>query len=93
MIVTLMGPTDMGEWVLSDENGKNFPLVQRYDDHPAAASLFGWKAPESADEEEIIQDALDWLMNHINENIEAPKDLGEWFGGVRDSAATEWKVF
>jgi len=80
LVVTLMGPDDLGLFVLADENGNNFPLVQRYEDHPAAASLFGWQSPEGAtDEEEIIQDALDWLMDHINEDIEAPKDVEEYF--------------
>ena len=80
MLVTLMGPTDMGEFVLSDENGNSFPLVQRHEDHLETASLFGWTAPEGADEEEIIQDALEWLMDHINEDIEAPRDVVEYFG-------------
>ena len=34
---------------------------------------------QSADEEEIFQDALDWLMDHINEDIEAPGDVAEYF--------------
>ena len=80
MLVTLMGPTESGAWVLADHNGNNFSLVQRYEDHPEAASLFGWQAPAGVtDEEEIIQDALDWLMDHINEDIEAPKDVAEYF--------------
>ena len=75
MLVTLMGPDDLGHWVLADENGNSFPLVERHEDHPAAASLFGWTTPAVTDEEEIIQDALDWLMDHIGEDIEAPKDI------------------
>ena len=79
MLVTLMGPTDLGLWFLDDESGNSFPLVQRYEDHPQAASLFGWQAPEGADQEQIIEDAVDWLMDHINEDIEAPKDVVEYF--------------
>jgi len=45
MLVTLMGPDDLGHWVLADANGNSFPLVQRYEDHLEVALLFGWQAP------------------------------------------------
>jgi len=80
MKVTLAGPDDLGLWVLHDENGNAFPLVEDQEDHLAAASLFGWTAPEGVtDEEDIIQDALDFLMENIGEEIEAPKEAVEYF--------------
>ncbi len=91
MLVTLMGPDDLGHWMLADENGNSFPLVECHEDHPAAASLFGWTAPEGVtDEEEIIQDALDWIMDHINENIEAPKDVAEYFGELAKECLADY---
>ena len=72
MKVTLAGPDDLGYWFLHDENGNAFPLVEDHVDHSAAAALFGWTAPEGVtDQEEIIQDALDWLNDHISDEIEA----------------------
>jgi len=42
------------------------------------------KPPDSVtDEEEIIQNTLEWLMDHINEDIEAPKDVVEYFGEIQ----------
>jgi hypothetical protein len=80
MKVTLSGPDDLGRWVLHSEFGDAFPLVERHEDHPAAAALFGWTAPKGVtDEEEIIQDALDWLNDHINGEIEAPADAVQFF--------------
>lgn len=80
MKVTLMGPSDLGEWYLVDDEANSYPLVERHEDHPAAAELFGWSAPEGiTDEEEIVQDALNWLMDHIGDDIEAPKDVAAYF--------------
>jgi hypothetical protein len=80
MKVTLMGPDDLGYWFLTDEDGNAFPLVERHEDHPVAAALFGWTAPEGVtDEEEIIQDALAWLNEHISDEIEAPPEAVEFF--------------
>lgn len=80
MIVTLVGPDDLGLWYLHDDNGNSFPLVERHEDHPAAAALFGWKAPEGVtDEEELIDSAIDFLMENISEEIEAPKEVVKYF--------------
>jgi hypothetical protein len=80
MKVTLAGPDDLGYWFLHDEDGNAFPLVEDHEDHPAAAKLFGWTAPEGVtDEEDIIQDALDFLMDNIGEEIESPKEAVEYF--------------
>lgn len=80
MIVSLVGPDDLGYWFLHDENGNSFPLVERHKDHPAAAALFGWKAPERVtDEEELIDSAIDFLMENTGEDFEAPKHVAEFF--------------
>lgn len=83
MQVTLAGPDDLGYWFLDDENGRSFPLVQRHEDHPAAAALFGWKAPEGVtDQKAIIHDAIDWLTDHAGEDFEAPKHVVDYFRGL-----------
>ena len=80
MKVTLAGPGDLGYWFLHDENGNAFPLVERHEDHPAGAALFGWTAPEAVtDQEEIIGSALNWLMDHISDEIEAPPEAVAYF--------------
>jgi hypothetical protein len=85
MKVTLAGPDDLGYWFLHDEDGNAFPLVQRHEEHPAAAALFGWSAPEGVtDEEAIIQSALDWLMDCISEEIEAPPEAVEFFRDLEE---------
>lgn len=85
MRVTLAGPDDLGYWFLHDENGNTFPLVERHDDHPAAAELFGWTTPEGiTDQEEIIESARLWLMENISEEIEAPQHVVEFFRELND---------
>lgn len=80
MKVELTGPDDLGYWFLTDADGNAFPLVDSHEGHPDAAALFGWKAPEGVeDQEEIIQDALAWLMDHIGEEIAAPQDAVQYF--------------
>ena len=85
MKVTLTGPDDLGYWFLEDEDGNAYPLVQEHEGHPAAAALFGWTAPEGVtDEEEIIQDALGWLMDHISEEVDAPQHVEAFFRELND---------
>jgi hypothetical protein len=80
MKVQLTGPDDLGLWFLTDANGNAFPLVERHEDHPAAAALFGWQATEGVENREaIIQDALVFLMDHIGDEIEAPKEAVAYF--------------
>ena len=80
MKVTLMGPDDLDCWFLTDDDGISFPLVARHEDHPAAAALFGWMAPEEiTDQEDVIESARLWLMDHISDEIETPKDVAEYF--------------
>lgn len=80
MQVTLMGPNDLGFWSVTDEEGNSFPLVERHEDHPAGASILGWQKSDGiTDNEEIIQDALDWLLEHTGEDFTAPPQLAEFF--------------
>ena len=80
MKVSLAGPDDLGFWFLENEDGNAYPLVKRHEDHGKAAALFGWKAPEGVrDQEEIIDSAIDYLMDHISDEIEAPKEAVEYF--------------
>lgn len=80
MNITLAGPDALGFWFLTDEEGNSFPLVERHEDHPAGASILGWTTPEGIhDNEEIIQDALDWLMEHNGEDFKAPKHVADYF--------------
>lgn len=90
MKVTLAGPDDLGFWFLHDENGNAFPLVERHEGHPTGAALFGWTAPEGiTDQEEIIDSALDWLMDHIADEIEAPLHVAEFFRQLDDDDSGE----
>ena len=80
MNVELTGPDDLGFWYLTNADGNAFPLVESHEGHPAAAALFGWQATEGVeDREAIIQDALAWLMDHIGNEIETPKEAVEYY--------------
>lgn len=80
MKVTLMGPDDLGYWFLTNDNGDSFPLVERYEDHPAAASQLGWKAPNGVTHKEALTDsAIDFLMKKTGEDFKAPKYVVEFF--------------
>ena len=80
MKVTLCGPDDLGRWVLHNEDGLAYPLVQRHEDHVAAAMLFGWSAPQGVtDDEEIVQDALAWLTERIGDEITAPSAVVAYY--------------
>jgi hypothetical protein len=90
MKVTLAGPDDLGYWFLHDENGNAFSLVERHEDHPAGAALFGWSAPEGVtDDEEIVQSALECLMDHIGDDIEAPPHVADYFRELEEDEADE----
>ena len=85
MIVFLMGPDDLGAWVLSDSVGNNYPFVTSHEDHLNAAML-GWDRPvEIDDEEEAIMNALDWLMENIGEDFDAPPDVVLYFNELYQS--------
>ena len=78
MIVTLMGPDDLGGWALTDDDGNSFPFVTSHEDHLKAA-LLGWDRPIGIDDEEAMRDALVWLSEHTGEDFDAPQMVGEFF--------------
>jgi hypothetical protein len=90
MKVELAGPGDLGHWYLVDRDGNAYPFVERHEDHPKAAALFGWKPPKGVmDEEEIIDNAIDFLMENIGEEIEAPKEVVEYFRELEEDGEDE----
>jgi hypothetical protein len=78
MIVNLMGPDDLGAWVLTDDEGNSFPLVERHEDH-LNATLLGWDRPLGIEDDEAIMDALDWLLEHTGEDFDAPEIVARYF--------------
>ena len=85
MRITLMGPDDIGFWFVTDENGRSFPLVERHEDHSKGATLLGWNAPEGVtDQEEIIDSALDWLMEHSGDDFLASAQVTDFFRECED---------
>ena len=94
MKVTLQGPDDLGHWFLARRKRELVPPRRTPRGSPGCRRLFGWTAPEGVtDEEEIIQDALDWLNDHINDEIEAPAMLfsssGSWRGMTKTTRRNE----
>jgi hypothetical protein len=80
----------LGHWYLVDHDGNAYPLVERHEDHPKAATLFGWTAPEGVtDEEEIIASTIDFLMEHIGDEIEAPQEAVNYFRELEQDAEDE----
>ena len=80
MRVTLMGPDDLGRWYLADHHGNSFPFVERHEDHPRAAAMLGWQAPDGISEKDApITDALDWLMVHTGDDFTAPAHVAAFF--------------
>lgn len=87
MRITLMGPDNLGFWFVTDENGRSFPLVERHEDHPKGATLLGWNAPEGVtDQEEIIGNALDWLIDHSGDDFEAPAHVAAFFRQMNEDS-------
>ena len=84
MIVFLMGPDDLGFWVMADDEGNTYPLVDSHEDHLNAA-LLGWDRPIGIDDEEAIMNALDWLMENIGEDFDAPPDVVLYFDELYQS--------
>jgi hypothetical protein len=90
MKTTLAGPDDLGFWFLHDDDGNSFPLVARHEDHPVAARMLGWQSREGiTDAEAIIQDALEWLMEHIGEDFEAPHEVVAYFDDLQEDGEVE----
>jgi hypothetical protein len=78
MIVTLMGPDDLGTWVLTDDDGNSFPFVASHEDH-LNATMLDWDRPTGIDDEEAIRNALDWLLEHTGEDFDAPEIVAQYF--------------
>jgi hypothetical protein len=79
MILTLVGPDDSGFWYLEDAAGNDWRVVERWSDHPGAAALFGWIAPNGASDDEQVVSARDFLMERIGDSIQAPLHIAEHF--------------
>ncbi len=78
MIVTLLGPDDLGAWFLADSDGNSYPFVASHEDH-LDAQFLGWQKPVGIEDEEAIMDALDWLMDHTGDDFDAPEHVIEHF--------------
>jgi hypothetical protein len=78
MIVTLMGPDDLGFWFLTADDGNSYQLVATHEDYLNAAML-GWERPAWIDDEKAIMTALDWLMEHTGDNFVSPQIVAEYF--------------
>ena len=79
MKVELTGPDDLGHWFLSDSDGNAYPLVTGFGEQRAAAALFGWKVPlEITNETHITHLAIEYLMDHIGDEIVAPPDAAAY---------------
>lgn len=78
MIVTLMGPDNLGYWFLTDEEGISYPFVASHEDHLNAV-LLGWDRPAGINDQEAILNALEWLMEHTGEDFVAPQIVVEYF--------------
>lgn len=78
MIVTLMGPDNLGYWFLTDDDGNSHPFITRHEDH-LNATMLGWQRPAGIDEVEATMRALDWLMDHTGEGFDAPQIVVEYF--------------
>jgi hypothetical protein len=80
MKLTLMGPDDEGCWFLSESTGREFKIVEKREDHAYAAKLFGWSpSSESLATDELNEEAREFLMEHIGEEITAPAHIAEHF--------------
>lgn len=80
MKLTLMGPDDQGFWFLADTNGRDFKIVEKWEDHASAAELFGWMpSSDSLTIDERNQEALDFLVGRISDEITAPPHIAEYF--------------
>lgn len=80
MKLTLMGPDDQGFWFLADATGRDLKVVEKWTDHADAARLFGWSASsESISDYEQIEEAREFLMEHISDEITVPSHIAEHF--------------
>lgn len=89
MKLTLVGPDDSGFWFLENQNGLSWQIVERWADHPAAAALFGWSAPDGATDDKQVESAREFLMENIGTEIEAPLHIAQHFEQLEREAVEE----
>lgn len=89
MKLILVGPTDEGFWHLENEHGMTWQVVERWADHPAAAAIFGWVAPDGSSEDEQAEAAREFLMENIGAEIEAPLHIAQHFEQLEREAVEE----
>lgn len=87
--LNLTGPTVEGFWFLENDNGLSWQVVERWTDHPGAAALFGWIAPNGATQDEQAEAAREFLMENIGAEIEAPLHIAQHFGELEREAVEE----
>lgn len=79
MRLTLVGPDDSGFWHLENDNGMTWQVVERWADHPGAAALLGWTSLDAMTDDEQAEAAREFLMEHIGDQIEAPRHIAQHF--------------
>lgn len=89
MKLTIVGPTVEGFWFLENDDGLSWQIVERWSDHPGAAALFGWIAPDGATDDEQAEAAREFLMEHIGDQIEAPLHVAQHFEELEREAVEE----
>ena len=89
MKLTLVGPDDSGFWFLESENGMTWQIVEQWTDHPGAAAIFGWSAPDDAIDGEQTESAREFLMENIGTEIEAPLHIAQYFDELEREAVEE----
>jgi hypothetical protein len=89
MKLILVGPTDEGFWFLENEHGFSWQIVEQWTDHPGAAALFGWSAPDGVTDDEQAEAAREFLMDNIGAMIEAPRHIADHFEEMEREAVEE----
>ena len=84
MKLTLMGPDDSGHWFLCDQFGNSWRIVEDYSDYAPAAQLLGWEP--AGTEDELAQNALAFLRDHIGEDFIVPKHVADHFRNLQQDA-------
>lgn len=89
MKLMLVGPDDSGFWFLENENGLSWQIVERWGDHPGAAALYGWVAPDGATDDEQAEAAREFLLEKTGDKIEAPLHIAQHFEELEREAVEE----
>ena len=90
MKVVLTGPDDQGFFYLTDYHLRDYRIVEKWEHYAGAAMLFGWvpcpcgKTNGTFDcdhrtVDEMAEEARDFLMEHVGEEIEAPLHIQSFF--------------